>query len=105
MQALVQARLSARRRLMVGAAALGVLAAPGAALAACAVTTAGNVDCASTVTTDTTSTITVSGSYSDYQLIFNSGVAVTGGHPARRGGQRGRFPHHSGSGRAADPVV
>ena len=63
---------------MVGAAALGVLAAPGAALAACAVTTAGNVDCASTVTTNTTSTITVSGSYSDYQLIFNSGVAVTG---------------------------
>jgi hypothetical protein len=78
MRVLAWTRADARRRLMAGAAVLGVLGAPGAALATCVAATIGTVTCATTTTTSVVDVNAVAAVSSDNEYNFNSGVPVVG---------------------------
>ena len=63
---------------MAGAATLGVLAAPGAALATCVAATSGTVTCSSTTTVNVVDANAVAAVSSDNEYTFSLGVPVVG---------------------------
>lgn len=75
---LARRRASAFGVTVVGGLCAAAFGAPMSANAACTVTAAGGVDCASTATTDTTNTNGATTSSSDRQQVFSNGVAISG---------------------------
>ncbi len=63
---------------VIGGLCTALFAAPSGAFAACTVTAAGGVDCATTVTTDTTNTNGATTASTDRVQLFTNGVGITG---------------------------